>query len=99
MGLLGGLLSGTKTDKDTRSSAGAEKEPSTSLRVLDTALDLRRMVNLVTHEEFHRQEDRYDRDCGQGRELLFLMANHEWVCATSEIVRIARSDAMPYRRA
>jgi hypothetical protein len=52
------------------------------------------MVGLVSAEEFHRHEDRYDDDSGQGRELLFLIANHEWVRGTSEIVDIDRSDAI-----
>jgi hypothetical protein len=48
----------------------------------------------VTPEEFYWQDARYDHDSEQGRELLFLIANHEWVRATSEIVDIARSDAI-----
>ena len=52
------------------------------------------MVQEVTLDEFHRQEDRYEHDCSQGRELLFLIANHEWVRGTSEIVSIARSDTI-----
>jgi hypothetical protein len=59
-----------------------------------TALDLWDKVGLVTTEEFHRYEDRYGHDSGQGRELLFLIANHEWVRGTSEIVDIDRSDAI-----
>lgn len=94
MGLTDWLLSRVKKDKGAQSIAIAGQEPPTPLKVLETALDLRRMVNRVTLEEFHRQEDRYDRDSGPGRELLFLMANHEWVRATSEIVRITRSDAI-----
>ena len=52
------------------------------------------MVGLVTADEFHRHEDRYDHDSGKGRELLFLIANHEWVRGTSENVDIDRSDAI-----
>src|SRR5690242_710926 len=66
----------------------------TPLRAVHTALDLWRMVGLVTADQFHRHEDRYDHDSGQGRELLFLIANHEWVRGTSEIVNIDRSDAI-----
>jgi len=72
----------------------ADKDQSTELRAVRTALDLRRMVEEVTLDEFHRQEDRYDHDCSQGRELLFLIANHEWVRSTSEIVTIARADTI-----
>jgi hypothetical protein len=66
----------------------------TALRAVHTALELWCMVGLVTAEEFHRHEDRHDHDSGQGRELLFLIANHEWVRGTSEIVDIDRSDAI-----
>ena len=52
------------------------------------------MVETVSAEEFSWQEAHYDRDSRQGRELLFLMANHEWIRATSEIVGITRSDAV-----
>jgi hypothetical protein len=67
---------------------------SSPLRAVRTALDLRRMVEEVTLDEFHRQEDRYERDCSQGRELLFLIANHEWVRGTSEVVTVDRSDTI-----
>ena len=50
-------------------------------------------VKRVTAEEFRWQESHYDRDSRLGRELLFLIANNEWVRATSEIVDIVRSDA------
>ena len=79
--------------RDT-AAEGADERPSSALRAVQTALDLWRMVGLVSSEEFHRQEDRYDPDSGQGRELLFLIANHEWVRRTSEIVDIGRSDAI-----
>jgi len=52
------------------------------------------MVKAVNLDEFYWQEAHYDRDSRQGRELLFLMANHEWVRATSEMVDISRSDAV-----
>ena len=66
----------------------------TALSAVHTALDLWDKVGLVTTEEFHRYEDRYGHDSGQGRELLFLIANHEWVRGTSEIVDIDLSDAI-----
>jgi hypothetical protein len=81
------------TSRDTAAVA-ADDEPSSALRAVQMALSLWRMVGLVTSDEFHRQEDRYDYDSGQGRELLFLIANHEWIRATSEIVNIGRSDAV-----
>src|SRR5258708_33054376 len=51
-------------------------------------------VARVTPEEFRWQESHYEHDSRHGRELLFLIANHEWVRATSEIVDITRSDAI-----
>lgn len=85
--------SGRSNSRDTP-AVGVGDEPSSPLRAVQTALILWRMVGLVTADEFHRHEDRYDSDSGQGRELLFLIANHEWVRATSEIVDIGRSDAI-----
>jgi len=83
-----------KSPSADSATEGADDKPSNALRAVHTALNLWRQVGLVTPEEFHRQEDRYDHDSGQGRELLFLIANHEWVRATSEIVHIGRSDAI-----
>jgi hypothetical protein len=76
------------------SAVSADDKPSSELRAVQMALSLWRMVGLVTSDEFHRQEDRYDYDSGQGRELLFLIANHEWIRATSEVINIGRSDAI-----
>jgi hypothetical protein len=59
-----------------------------------TAERLRRMVREVTVDEFYSHDARYDEDSGLGRELLFLIANHEWVRATSEIIDISRSDVI-----
>jgi hypothetical protein len=74
----------------------AEVAPSVpdAEKVVRTARDLRDMVEAVRSEEFYWQEAHYDHDSRQGRELLFLMANHEWARATSEIIDIARSDAI-----
>jgi hypothetical protein len=81
-------------DNLPQAKEGADDVPSSALRAVHTALDLWRMVGLVTSEEFHREEDRYDGDSRQGCELLFLIANYEWVRGTSEIVNIGRSDAI-----
>jgi hypothetical protein len=62
------------------------------VKVLGKAQDLRLMVDSVTPDEFYWQEAHYDHDSRLGRELLFLMANHEWARATSEIVDITRAD-------
>ena len=58
---------------------------------------LRALVDSVTPEEFSWQEAHYEQDSLQGRELLFLMANHEWVRATAEIIDIPRSDEIQAR--
>ena len=71
-----------------------DAELPSALRAVRTALNLRLMVEEVTLEDFHRQENSYEHDCSQGRELLFLIANHEWVRGTSEIVNLSRSDAI-----
>ena len=62
--------------------------------VVDWARQLQSIVERITPEEFHWQESHYDHDSRRGRELLFLIANHEWVRATSEIIEIERSDAI-----
>ncbi len=63
-----------------------------SLREL--ALRLEYMVDQVTPEEFSWQDANYDADSGLGRELLFLIAENEWVRATSEMITIPRLDAV-----
>ena len=62
--------------------------------VVDRARQLQSIVERITPEEFRWQESHYDHDSRRGRELLFLIANHEWVRATSEIIGIERSDAI-----
>ena len=79
---------------DALGEAPAAVDPRDPRAVLATALTLRDMVKLVTPEEFHWQEAHYDYDSEQGRELLFLIANHEWVRATSEIVDVVRADVI-----
>src|ERR1700744_5358375 len=69
-------------------------DPSHPLVILGGALALRDMVGLVTAEEFNWQDAHYDHDSEQGRELLFLIANHEWVRATSEVVDVIRADVV-----
>lgn len=80
----------TATPAENQASARALEAKA----VLRMAQDLLAMVEMVNLDEFRWQEDHYDHDSRQGRELLFLMANHEWVRATSEIVDISRSDAV-----
>jgi len=70
----------------------AHAEEVAALR--DVALRLDYMVCQITPQEFSWQDANYDRDLAHGRELLFLMADNEWVRATSETVDISRSDAV-----
>ncbi len=58
------------------------------------ATQLQSMVEQITPEEFYWQQSHYDHDSRHGRELLFLIANHEWVRATSEVIEIQRSDTI-----
>ena len=62
--------------------------------IVKLAKRLSEMVEAVGSDEFGWQEAHYEHDSRQGRELLFLIANHEWVRATSEIVDITRSDVI-----
>ena len=81
-----------------QAGAGDEPEAAEDLRTADQlreyAHQLRDIVNRVTPEDFRWQESHYERDSRHGRELLFLIANHEWVRATSEIVNVTRSNAV-----
>ena len=77
---------------DERDEETADNAAEDSLGEL--AAYLWRAVKAVTPAEFTWQEAHYDHDSRLGRELLFLMANYEWVRATSEIVDITRSDTI-----
>jgi hypothetical protein len=52
------------------------------------------MVGQITVEELAWQEANFDRDSALGRELLFLIAENQWVRATSETIDITRSDTI-----
>lgn len=52
------------------------------------------LVGTVTVHEFRAQDSTYDRDSKAGRELLFLIANDEWIRGTTEIVTADRADAV-----
>ena len=63
-------------------------------RLLARAAEVRATAQRVTSQEFRWQESHYDIDSRRGRELLFLIAHHEWVRATAEIVNVSRCDAV-----
>jgi hypothetical protein len=60
----------------------------------DTALRLDYMIGQITPGEFHWEDANYDRNSALGRELLFLIADTEWVRASSEAIDILRSDTV-----
>jgi hypothetical protein len=60
----------------------------------EVAVRLDYMICQITPQEFSWQDANYDRDLVHGRELLFLMADDEWVRATSETIGISRADAV-----
>ncbi len=60
----------------------------------DIALRLDYMVGQITPGEFRWQDANFDRDSALGRELLFLIADDEWVRATSETIDITRPDTV-----
>lgn len=60
----------------------------------EVALRLDYHVGQITPEEFRWQDANYDRDSALGRELLFLIADNQWIRATSETIDITRSDAV-----
>jgi len=69
--------------------------PRQDLGTLETvALRLDYMVGQITPEEFSWQDANYDRDSALGRELLFLIADNQWIRATSEAIDITRSDTV-----
>jgi hypothetical protein len=91
MRLLGRSSHASAADQGGPSRAAIARAKDAK-EVLHQALDLRAVVESVNPDEFAWQEAHYDHDSRQGREMLFLMANHEWVRATSEVVDITRSD-------
>ena len=72
----------------------AEAAEDDEKELTEIAAELWQIVTRVSAEEFRWQESHYDSDSRRGRELLFLIANNEWVRATSEIIDISRSDSI-----
>ncbi|HET9654382.1 MAG TPA: hypothetical protein VFP72_03445, partial [Kineosporiaceae bacterium] len=52
---------------------------------------LRQALYAVTAGEFRNQETRHDLDSRLGRELLYLIANDEWVQATTEFIDLQQA--------
>jgi hypothetical protein len=75
--------------------AGQPQQPAQGAGTLqDFALRLDYMIGQITPEEFGWQDANYDRDSALGRELLFLIADREWLRATSETIDLTRSDVV-----
>src|SRR5262249_15787898 len=62
--------------------AAGEREPRMNA-LLAVARRLDYMIGQITPDEFAWQDANYDRDSALGRELLFLIANDEWIRSTS----------------
>jgi len=73
---------------------GMTEDEEVVRQVVEAVKYLRVMVGQVTPEEFRWQEANYDRNSLLGRELLYLVANNEWIRATAEMVDIVRADAI-----
>lgn len=59
-----------------------------------TATRLLKIIPRVTLDEFYWQDSHYTTDSRVGRELLYLIANDEWIRTTTEILDVSRSDAV-----
>jgi len=52
------------------------------------------IIPRVTLEEFYWQDSHYSTDSRLGREMLYLIANDEWIRTTTEVLDVSRSDAV-----
>jgi hypothetical protein len=62
--------------------------------VTETTARLLSMISQVTADEFYRHDSHYNQDSRLGRELLYLIANDDWVRSTTEVINLSRSDAV-----
>jgi hypothetical protein len=51
-------------------------------------------IGQVTADEFYRHDTHYNRDSRLGRELLYLIANDDWIRSTTEVINLNRSDVV-----
>jgi hypothetical protein len=80
---------GNRYPKESNGSGYARAD-----KLRDIAENLSSIVMAINPEEFYWHDNHYESDSSRGRELLFLIAHHEWVRATSEIIHITRSDVI-----
>ncbi|HTU72135.1 MAG TPA: hypothetical protein VMG38_01320 [Trebonia sp.] len=62
--------------------------------IADTFERLFRSISQVTADEFQWHDVHYNRDSRLGRELLYLIANDDWIRSTTEVINLGRSDAV-----
>ena len=62
--------------------------------VPDMAERLLELLGQVSADEFYRHDTHYNRDSRLGRELLYLIANDDWIRSTTEVINLNRSDAI-----
>lgn len=62
--------------------------------VPDMAGRLLDFIGHVSADEFYRHDSHYNRDSRLGRELLYLIANDEWIRSTTEIINLDRGDSV-----
>jgi hypothetical protein len=69
---------------DTASPA-TDRLPRTAARLLE-------MASLISTDEFSWQDGHYRQDSSLGRELLYLLANDEWIRTTTEVIDVSHPD-------
>jgi hypothetical protein len=58
---------------------------------------LLKLISRITLDEFRWQDSRYSSDSRLGRELLYLIANDDWIRTTTEMLDVSRSYAVDAR--
>lgn len=56
-----------------------------------------RLLDFIAHvsaDEFYRHDTHFNRDSRLGRELLYLIANDDWIRSTTEIINLTRGDSV-----
>jgi hypothetical protein len=97
-GLLGGLLRFGGSEPDALPGAGGIGRARTLAERVSAARDLlgglRPHLRAVTEQEMRAQDETFDKDSRAGRELLFLLADDEWVRASTETVRLENASTV-----
>ncbi len=80
---------GARSSQAAKSEIKDEWQPR-----LRYSAELISLVRQVTLNELHWQEANFEHDAALGRELLFLIANNDWIRASTELLDIERSDSV-----